>query len=177
MEGAGYVADTNFVLWNVEDKEGILCGQWEVGHCFGFINTYPGSPLTTLRIIVMITTMPLSSFQRLLVERYLWKIHTVSIISRMDCALVGNIGDEQFEKTINSSLIVNTLMQIISHCLIIRKHGYYLFQDKGPLPDTKLVYKTPCLWDKGPPPHTHLNAKVYRGIHTLPLSGFEPVTS
>ena len=33
----------------------------------------------------------------------------------------------------------------------------------------------PCLWDKGPPPH--MNTKVYGGIHTLPPSRFEPITS
>jgi hypothetical protein len=37
--------------------------------------------------------------------------------------------------------------------------------------------RPPCLWDKGPPLHNHLTAKVYRGIHTLPPSGFELVTS
>ena len=35
----------------------------------------------------------------------------------------------------------------------------------------------PCLWDEGPPLQNHLTAKVYGGIHTLPPSGFELVTS
>jgi hypothetical protein len=39
--------------------------------------------------------------------------------------------------------------------------------DKGP----------PCFWDKGPPLCNDLTVKVYEGIHTLPHSGFEPVTS
>jgi hypothetical protein len=37
--------------------------------------------------------------------------------------------------------------------------------------------RPPCLWDKGPPPPSDLTGKVYEGIHTLPPSGFEPVTS
>jgi hypothetical protein len=37
--------------------------------------------------------------------------------------------------------------------------------------------RPPCLWDKGPPPRSDLSAKVYGGMHTLPPSGFELVTS
>jgi hypothetical protein len=45
-------------------------------------------------------------------------------------------------------------------------------------PYIELVYETPLfVWDKGPPPHNDLTAKVYGGIHTLHPSGFELVTS
>ena len=37
--------------------------------------------------------------------------------------------------------------------------------------------RPPCLWDKVPPLHSDLSAKVYKGVHTLPSSGFEPTTS
>ena len=36
--------------------------------------------------------------------------------------------------------------------------------------------RPPYLWDNGPPLCCDLTAKVYRGVHTLPPSGFEPVT-
>jgi hypothetical protein len=32
----------------------------------------------------------------------------------------------------------------------------------------------PCLWDKGPPPPSDLNGKVYEGIHTLPPLDLNP---
>ena len=37
--------------------------------------------------------------------------------------------------------------------------------------------RPPCLWDKGPLPCSDLIAKVYKGVHTLPPYGFEPMTS
>lgn len=37
----------------------------------------------------------------------------------------------------------------------------------------KWCMRTTCLWDKGPPPHSNLTAKVYRGVYTLPHSAFE----
>ena len=46
-------------------------------------------------------------------------------------------------------------------------------------PDTNWCMRPP--WGKGPPMCSDLTAKVYRGVHTLPLwitpFGFEPVTS
>lgn len=50
MKGAGYVADTNFGLWNVEEKEGILCGHSErLAIAFGLINTCPGAPIRIIK--------------------------------------------------------------------------------------------------------------------------------
>lgn len=37
----------------------------------------------------------------------------------------------------------------------------------------KWCMRTTCLWDKGPPLHSNLTAKVYRGVYTLPHSSFE----
>eukprot|EP01018_Ginkgo_biloba_P030827 Gb_14948 [translate_table: standard] len=49
MEEAGYVADTSFVLWDVEEKEHILCGHSErLAIAFGLVNT---CPRTSIRVI------------------------------------------------------------------------------------------------------------------------------
>ena len=52
-----------------------------------------------------------------------------------------------------------------------------LFLRSRPSQHTKLVYETPLFVGQETPPRNDLTTKVYEGVHTLPPSGFEPVTS
>eukprot|EP01018_Ginkgo_biloba_P002632 Gb_30097 [translate_table: standard] len=76
LKVAGYVPDMIFVLNGVEEdqKEQILCHHSKkFAIAFGLINTYPGKAIGLSRIFkcVMTTTLPQSSFPRLLPEKLL----------------------------------------------------------------------------------------------------------
>ena len=43
-----------------------------------------------------------------------------------------------------------------------------LFLRSPPSETSNWCMRPPCLWDKGPPLHSDLTAKVYKGVHTLP---------
>jgi hypothetical protein len=68
MHDAGYVADTNFVLHDVEEEEKVfyLCHHsGKLAIAFGLINTAPSNPLRIIKNgFVAIATLPQSSFQR-----------------------------------------------------------------------------------------------------------------
>jgi hypothetical protein len=52
-----------------------------------------------------------------------------------------------------------------------------LFSRSRPSQTPNWCMRPPCLWGKGPPSCSDLSAKICGGIHTVPPSGFEPVTS
>ena len=68
-------------------------------------------------------------------------------------------------------------MYIASSKIRVNNNNNNLFLRSPPSETPNWCMRPPCLWDKGPPLCSDLTAKVYRGVHTLPSFGFEPVTS